>query len=363
MADHSPKALLVAAFLACALAAHAISLPVTAQTPQAVVAPIENRAGLTADEISVLTNSVRSALAGGAGELEIIPAETVPGATCDAACASARAKEIGARYLITGAVSTFGGQFTVQVEALDRTSGAIAASASTPPTPALVDLMPLVGSAATALRTALTAKIAAKSAPASPHPAPQTGAGWRPRPASRPADDGATAQFGNTGLLVVTSEPSGADVYLGHSMVYAGVTPIQKHLPPGGTRVTLHLDGYFDIDKKPARIFTGEATRLNYVLRQRSPLYTAGAALTGSGLAMALFGSIIAGVKDDDPDVEARLHPSGIVLLSLGAAMTLTGVALLIVDGTKHKKKERKPRGLTMAPTSYGVAMAYRATF
>jgi len=307
-------------------------------------------------------------LAGGFGELEIIPAEATSGATCDAACATFRAKDVGARYLITGSVSRFGGQLTLQIEALDRTTGAIAASGSTPPTPALVDLLPLVGAAANDLRNTLVAKLAAKPAPiAAPQPAP-AGTGWGSAPAARPAprpsrNDDSPMPMGNTGLLVVTSEPPGANTYLGHSKVYAGVTPTRKHLPPGGTRVTLHLDGYFEVTKKPARVFTGETTRLHVVLRKKSPFVTAGASMAGFGIASTLTGVILIGVGTNNPDKKAALNRGGITMLVAGGALAATGAIFLIVQAAKRPKKKPAHPSFTMAPTPGGVAMTYGGTF
>jgi hypothetical protein len=151
-------------------------------------------------------------------------------------------------------------------------------------------------------------------------------------------------------------------VYLGHTKHYAGVTPLQKHLPPEGTRVSLHLDGYYEIAKKPVRIFAGETKKLHFALRKKSAVVTGGNAMVCFGAASAIAGGIMIGSYNESPERESSMNRAGTVVLSLGGAVAVTGAIMLIVHAVRSKKKSARS-GLTMSPSPDGVAMTYGGTF
>ena len=96
-----------------------VSVISTASAAQKVaVVPVENNAELTADEIAVLTNAAVAALSDKGAEFEIVLIAMKPGEICNRLCVFNRAKVTGARYLVTGAVVLFGGQYALSEECI-----------------------------------------------------------------------------------------------------------------------------------------------------------------------------------------------------------------------------------------------------
>jgi hypothetical protein len=358
MPRSTTRALVFIASIALALAAAG-----TARAEKAAVLPLENHAGLTADEIAVLTGAVRAALLKEGSGVEVVPIDSTPIVPCDAACASARAKELGARYLVSGAISLFGGQYTVRLEAFDRASGTLAASAGTPPTAALADELALARTAAAQLIADLAARtkpsvtaVAQASAPAPAVPAP------RPSPAPPPGPRLPNPGPNASGLVVVT-DPPGASVWLGHTLVFAGTTPVAKILPPGGTRVTVSLDGYKAVISMPVALFRGETKTLRLKLDKREPLVEAGATLIVFGSVTSVPGAIMLGIGRERG--VSDITGAGAVMLSAGGAAIVTSTALLIANALKRKRaREKEGAGFyAVVPLDGGAAAAFGRAF
>jgi hypothetical protein len=94
-------------------------------------------------------------------------------------------------------------------------------------------------------------------------------------------------------------------------------------------------------------------------------------AMGKAGIALTVVGAVGVGVglglalnperpRTDDPTTETTTQVPGLVTLGIGAAVLITGVALIIVDRTRAKKRRASVQP-TVGPT--GAALLFRASF
>lgn len=180
--------------------------------------------------------------------------------------------------------------------------------------------------------------------------------------------------------LAVTSEPSGARVFVGDEWV--GTTPVELPLELGTHAVRIELDGYIGQQRNIDAV-AGEQQRLAFALQsaaieapspepRRRPLLSAlGWTSLGLGLGSALAGGVLIGI-DERPitsdcsgtnvDVagncrwrHATLEP-GIALVAGGAILLGTAIALQIV--ARKPGKANKPRARVL-PRAGGLALHF----
>ena len=365
----APASILVA----LALASGAVSA-----AEKVAVVPIENGAAVTAGEVEILTNSVVAALS---ADFEIVPIALKQGESCNRLCVFNRAKVTGARYLVTGAVVLFGGQYTLKFEVQDRITDTIVASANTPATTALSDLLPLARDAAESIRNDLA-----------PRPVPLVAPPICAAPEARePATDSRPPRphyetsplAGTTGVLAITSDPPGAEVRLrnpsgsgfgalgrpglalsserGGSLL--GVTPVSKQLYQGMYQLRVSLDGYEAERGRVATVYVGETTAVHVDLEKDKPLLKGGVVLTFGGTIVSVVGAILAGMRNDTGGSISTSQAAGIVILVSGGAMVVSGVAMWIVHYRKTKNAKPPDGALSLLPTRDGFAAGYSRAF
>jgi TolB-like protein len=296
----------------CALLAAAAlaALPAKAAAEKLAIAPLDNRAFVTLDEAGVLTNAIVSAFTTGAKEFEVVTLTTGPAEFCDAGCVGARATESGARYLVTGAIVMFGGQYTLTLEATDRSSGSIVASANTPAAATLVGLLAFVQSAAVTLRTSLSPGAAAVPAYAAPAPPPAPAISPPAAPAPSPVATDAN------GWPIPTAE--------------AGTRP------PNAPEAT------------------GKAQLIG------------GVTLTFGGSLITIVGGVLIGSRDNVGGVfdATEVTVLGAVFAGVGVAMMIGGISMWAIHAKRSKPdKAAKLGAFTLLPTPDLVAVGYARTF
>ena len=160
-------------------------------------------------------------------------------------------------------------------------------------------------------------------------------------------------------VLVLTSEPSGALVYIDDELV--GQTPLERTSIAGAHVLRLALDGYAQ-EQRPLNLATGVRETLAVPLR-RLPGALRGRALgwgsLGLGVPVAAAGLVLlvldgtqirSNCSSDDlnRDIEGRCRYiydtdwGGAVALAAGAALVAIGVTLLRVNRSKHTRKRVK---------------------
>jgi hypothetical protein len=372
-----PASLLVALALASGAASAAEKI---------AVVPVENGAKATADEIAILTNTVVAALSAKGTDFEIVPISIKAGESCNRLCVFNRAKVTGARYLVTGAVALFGGQYVLKFEVQDRITGTIVASANTPAVATLPELLPRAKDAAATLRNELTPEPAppppAIAPPIAAAPPVQSSA---PSPQPPPAKKSKRIQpTGMTGVLSVTSTPPGAKVRLrspngvafgalgrtgsalsrGWGGSLLGVTPVKKSLYQGTYELRVELDGYETQSGGAATVYVGETTGFHVDLEPSRALLKGGVALTFGGTVVTVVGAILAGMRKEETGGSlSGSQAAGIVLLISGGAMVIGGVAMWVVHYRRTKKEEPPDGAVALLPIDGGLAAGYSRSF
>lgn len=223
----------------------------------------------------------------------------------EATCVAAAAK--GARTALRVRIGVVERNYTIAIELLEGTNGAITASKQAS--------CELCGTAevATVLADQLAA-MAARLVPDEPPP---------PR-------------------LTAASEPSGARVRLGPREL--GRTPLATEIPAGHHELVFDKPGYQSVTR-PIDAVAGVVENVQVVLpRAKRPLRAAGGALLGGG-ALVLGGGAVALAIDnhpyrrrcsgDDVDFAGRCRfrhvtaAIGIALTSIGGALMIAGIAML----------------------------------
>lgn len=191
---------------------------------------------------------------------------------------------------------------------------------------------------------------------------------------------GAGLHAAQASTLLVTSEPVGARIHLGDTWI--GTTPFELPIDAGSHEVQVELDGYI-AQRQRIDAVAGERLSLAFTL-QPSPseplgstgprvglLRGLGASALGLGLGGTLAGAVLIAIDErpitsdcsgDNVDVaghcrwrHATLEP-GIALVSGGAALLGTGIALLV--------RARKPAGsssarLRVEPRAGGLSLSF----
>jgi hypothetical protein len=360
-------------------AAIALSSATASASDTVAVAPIENRAGLTTDEVGVLTSTVVSALTSAGAGVEVVPLVIDAVGACDASCVEFKAKESDARYVVTGAAVLFGGQYTVTIEATDLASGKIVASANTPAVATLTELLSSLQGTASKLRDDLLPNPTPTPIPYPPAPQAWTTAS---PPAPAPHYNSTPKPTGNAGVLVITTDPPGAEVTLkssggepitsagliglalssGEESSFMGVTPMSKSLQQGKYKLEIERDGY-DPVYKTATVYIGETTRLNVKLEEGKPLLVGGTAMMCGGTVVALSGAILFVARGKKNGELSTSETGSVVLAVVGGAMMIGGVTMWVLHGVRKASKKSQRSGFALLPTPDLVAMGYAQTF
>ncbi len=323
------------------------------------VAPLENKAGLTDDEIDVLSNSINSTFLGRvSSQMEVVVLEN-HSQPCDMVCLSERASTQGANKLVTGSIVSFGGAYTVKLEARDLATNGIVAAVNSAGVSTVVELLSVTQSEASKMASSLMPTVGSLPPPPAPATAPKPHVP-RPlaaRPAPPPAWSGSTTDVGATGRLNISSEPTGAYVRIGGKD--AGKTPSVKNLEQGVYDIEVSKKSFGSREKR-VTVFIGETKNLHFRLKPYGTLLRAGHTMFWPGLFLAGTGIVLSLAMDDNsPEL-----PMAVGLI--GGAMMATGATLWIVRGLKIKKSKgkKKRRGVTLLPTrEKGFVAGYSQTF
>jgi len=368
------------------LVAFALASGTASAAQKVAVVPVENNAELTADEIAVLTNAAVAALSDKGAEFEIVLIAMKPGEICNRLCVFNRAKVTGARYLVTGAVVLFGGQYALKFEVQDRITDTIVTSANTPTVATLPELLPLARDAADAIRNDLSPAPAPPPEPSVAPPNLAVPQAQGPAPDSQPPRSKKSKKSqpsGMTGVLSVTSDPPGAEVRLrspsgggfgalgrtgfalfaerGSSLL--GVTPVRKNLYQGMYELHVALDGYEPESGRVATVYVGETTGVHVDLEASKKLLKGGVALTFGGTVVTVVGAILAGMRQDSVGSLSASQSAGVVVLIAGGAMVIGGVAMWIVHYRRTKAAKPPEGALSLLPIGDGLAAGYVRSF
>jgi Protein of unknown function (DUF1566)/PEGA domain len=236
-----------------------------APTRKVAVLELVNKAGITDDEAYFLTDKVRRTASGTlpTGHFTIMTSENIqellpPGkdlAKCtDAQCEVEIGRNIGAEYIVTGEIIRYAGDLRVQVKVHHVPSGHFIGSMDTEPGGLREQETMLSSISATMMNKVLShAGVTAPSqrgggavfvSPTQPS-TPSDAAEVRTLP---PTEQPLATATGPAGLYI-TSNPPGADVYLGQTKAGTTSPAFQKvNLQSGSTvRVTLKMDLYHDV--------------------------------------------------------------------------------------------------------------------
>jgi formylglycine-generating enzyme required for sulfatase activity len=229
------------------------------------VLELVNKAGITDDEAYFLTDKVRRTASGTlpVGQFTIMTSENIqellpPGkdlAKCtDAQCEVEIGRNIGAEYIVTGEIIRYAGKLRVQVKVHHVPTGHFLGSADTQAGDLEQQESMLSSISATMMNKVLShAGVTAPSqrgggavfvAPTQPS-TPRGAAEVRTLPPTEQPPATATGPAG----LYITSNPPGADVYLGQTKAGTTSPAFQKVNLQAGTnvRVTLKMNLYHDV--------------------------------------------------------------------------------------------------------------------
>ena len=337
-----------------------VSLNLFAHTPTKVaIAPLENKASLTDDEVDVLTGSVNAAFLSRSSslmEVVILEKSTKP---CNQACLGEKASTQGATRLVTGSIVSFGGSYTVKLEVRDLATDSIVAMSNSQGVATVIELLPATEAEAN--------KVVASVVPQVTIPTPSPAASTKPAPkryptksyASRPTPTGSMSGKSGagsaSGSLNISSTPSGAVVVIGGRR--AGTTPLMKHLEQGVYRVEVSKDG-FGTKRDKVTVFIGETRKHHFELKPYGNLLTTGHIFFWSGLMIGGTGAALS--------LGGELRTLAVGSSIIGGALLLTGLTLWIIRAVKVKNggNRKRRRGVTMLPTGNdGFAFGYTQTF
>jgi hypothetical protein len=314
----------------------AVAPKVRADTKSIAIIDVENQAGLEASDIGILekivTEEIRTA------PKDFYTVDTVylgvMESGCDDACIVKSAKSSGADFAVHISVSTFGHGYMVLVRLFDTQSGQLLASETASSDESLAALAGPLETAAKKVRRSL------------------------------PDGDLQRAHAGKSGkkagrfssLLIVTSNPSGAKVYLGggSGTRYVGKTPFKKELPPRRYRVKVYKKDY-NREKRDASLYAGETKEVHFELYRSRRLMTAGHGFLWPGLILTAMS--VAFFTTD-------LDPGGIPTAAVGGTFIAAGATLLITGGVRLKKeKAARKQALVPAAHPHGLGLSYTLVF
>lgn len=236
-------------------------------------------------------------------------------APCDDTCRVRKASESGVDLAVLPTLSTFGDGYILFLKLFDCHTGQLVQSETATGSDAATELLPRVKSAAETLISEL-------SKDADDLPPPRT-----PK-RSYPVVIG----HSDRGRMVITSEPPGAAVYVGHRHHpnYIGRTPISKYFPQHHYRVRVVKKGYGSVTRDVA-MASGKTLRLRFHLYRSKKLMGVGHAVFWPGLIGTGIGTGL---------LAAGKTKSGAIVTGIFGSLVATGTTLFIVGAVRLKKEK-----------------------
>ncbi len=159
------------------------------------------------------------------------------------------------------------------------------------------------------------------------------------------------------GILVVTTDPSGAAVSIGGPLRARniGKSPLKRTLQQNLYRVAVSKDGYTR-EKFDVTVLAGETLEVHLDLYKSKKLIYLGHGLFWPGFFMGI-GSALLFIND--------YNTSGLALAAVGGALVTAGLTLLITGRVRLSREKQQRNNLSIVPaeTLRGLALSYRHVF
>jgi hypothetical protein len=328
-----------------------ISWAASAAPKGIAVLTVDNQSDLSEGDVSAVHDRVTAAfkllpsdqyVVGKLTSAAVSGTETEP---CNEACLVGKAGKSGAGFAIHIVAASLPDRIMVSMNLFNAQSGQLIASETASSSTGLINLVSQVDFAAKKLSDALPKKSFA----------PETRPSVPPSHWEEQQED--SFRNPNAGRLIVTSTPSGADVFVGGRMDQrrVGTTPYDNELVPHHYRIVVSLKGYSD-ETRDVALYMGEIKTVRFNLFKSKRWIAVGHGLFWPGVILGSASVIL--FSNDKTSAGAALAAIGGTLIAVGLPVMVMGYLKL-----KREKADRKKHSIALGPMTTGFSLHYTKNF